>query len=963
MGGTLLAGLRSGVHAGALSVVGRRISAETARYQVEFLDGVIVQVTNRLTAEPYTAADDPGGVLGELPTGLSSARGSPNYGMVDAACRMHQHISGHEPAAAVESYACQHKPFAGSRVEVRRRGPAHLVVTYRGLWDGRPLPDSRTLAWAEGREFVYPSETYTLELQIDPRTDDLVIHPTAGAEVPGVCGVAFTVANVRDEVRLIRSMYCGTEALGAEEPETCTGLRWPSQWAVPLVIGAAPAGCFALWTQDPDSVTKYLHLRHRRGRWCLTVESLGEVPFGDKRECRGVAWRFNTFRGDWRGPADRYKAWLSASCGLTPRSRRRPGWMADIRAVVWSGFSEGWMRALAEALPAERIAIINVPPFENAARYPSVHWKPNSPLENPTRFGIDEGYRTQVRLAHDLGYRVLTWMPFSYTDAVHPLAARFWHARAMDYFEDHTKRSLKEVRIHPGCKGFRRLWAGWVRDVFERLGTDGMYFDVCPVDGTNLNGPIDGLSLTAGTRALLADFVRAFPERAVTGEYFNEVCAPAYHLANATYIGHYGMDASRRRARRAHPLIQYLFGDAVLLSTWWPGSGESFHLALDQEEASGYAPSLDGADALPDADAEARLRLTRARWFIEQDVTNDWPDLWHPAVKSYWRGKDGRRYGVLWDPNGSSRCVELTAGGEPTDRVIYARISGATRVALDGGLPHWIGYAGREVIGLNPAQRYIVLGDARPAGIPTVTALPEGAYLANTRTYPEATVVEVRSLGQEPAAGELRFAAGPLLRRVMTQSADAVLAPGQTGGAFRVTTPATVAFVTDELPLPAAGMSLSGRRPRFARFELTTAQAFARETPSNYFQPVTRHADGKTHPASFLLADYYPERAEYLVRVPAAPVLGIRVRVAVSPQALNRKEFHVWVNGQEALCLDGEPGATVTGVVGLGAYRDRTVLLSLWGTRPVPDNRTGPHEWHLGVIESPEPPETKGAGS
>lgn len=922
---------------------GRRIFVSTRRYSLELLDGCIVRIKNRLTGEDYTAEGDPSEILGRLPTGLSSVRGSPNYGAVELARRMHQHIYGHEPNSELAEFPTQHKPFERSKVSVERLGKNRLRVTYEGLSDGRKAPNKHAEQVFRDRMYTFPSESYELELTLEPGTGDLTIKPTASSRYPGICGVAYSLANISDRVHLLRCMYTGCEELGAEHPERAEGTRWPSQWTVQLIIGKADKGSFAVWAQDDRAITKYLHLRHYDRKWALSFESLTDAPFGDKWRVEGVEWRFNTFKDDWREAAERYKRWMRKAYKLIPLEKRRPRWLKNIRAVCWSRLGDEAERELASKIPASKVAIINVPPFEGQGRYPSVQWKPNYPMNDPERFKIKAEYRRKVQSAKKLGFRVITWMPFTYTDASHPLSARFWHARVIDYFEDHTRRSLKEVRIHPGYREFGRLWLRWMGDVLDEFNVDGLYFDVCPLDGTNLNGRIDGLTVTQGTVKLLNDFRRKFPDKALTGEYFSELVAGKYDFANATYIGHYGMNASRLRTRRAHPLLQYLFGDYVVLSTWWPGSGERFHLALDQEEASGYLPSICLGDASQDAGSEARLRLKRLRFFIKHNLRNYWPESWHPEVKSYWKGKDGKFYAFVNDRG--SRFLELTSLEGIEGATIYWRIKGATKVPIHGGLPDWLGYSDDHAIGLNPDHTYIYLGEHRRNDV-NITRIPDGTYLANTRTYPIATIVEVKSLGEGSVTGSLYFITDGSIRRVMTQSEDIILAERR-GGEVEVTTPVTLAFIRSELPELNPALELTALKPFFSRF--LDEEARPEKTPRNYFRMSTRKNKDQSLMHFLSLGDFHPEKAEYLVRVPDQPRLSLRVTVTVSASAMNRKKFYLLINGAEKLKVTGKPGETFSGSIPLEEYSGRSILISLYARRPTPDNYTGPHLWHISV--------------
>ena len=312
---------------GAIRVVGHDIIVSTSRYDATLRDGAVVTLVNKLTRETYTRTDDPAEWLRKLPTGLGCPRPTMHepHGKRNVQDVMDMHWPSDIKDGAKEAdklWMCQHKPWPGSTVRTRVLGPDHVRVTYEGLWDAVRAKNKAELDRCRGRRFEYPRESFTLDVRVDPKTHDLVMRPTVRSPYPGICGVAWSVANLRGDMRIVLPVLGGVELM-PDHPLGTRTHQWPMFWDAALWIGRTDKGSFAVWAEDKTLRVKYIQTRHGKDSWHMTMESCVDPPFGRFWELEGVDWRLNVFdTPDWRAGCDRYAAWMKRCWPLVPIESR-----------------------------------------------------------------------------------------------------------------------------------------------------------------------------------------------------------------------------------------------------------------------------------------------------------------------------------------------------------------------------------------------------------------------------------------------------------------------------------------------------------------------------------------------------------------------------------------------------------------------------------------------------------------
>ena len=191
--------------------------------------------------------------------------------------------------------------------------------------------------------------------RIDSDSGDLVIGQECTSSEPGVWGVSWCINEIPLEYSIIVPGRSGIR-LSAETRGRHHQFDYPMGWEAQLVIVEGPDCGFYVWADDARGRFKRLVVERDNDGWRLTFVTVNQAPFDRLTECRSVDWHVNTYRGDWRVPARRYRDWADANLRPTPVEEQKPAWVKDIRCVVIMGMNGDMLEALPGRLdPAQTI--------------------------------------------------------------------------------------------------------------------------------------------------------------------------------------------------------------------------------------------------------------------------------------------------------------------------------------------------------------------------------------------------------------------------------------------------------------------------------------------------------------------------------------------------------------------------------------------------------------------------------
>ena len=270
-----------------MKVVDNNIFVETDAYEIQFSDGVITQLYNKLTGEAYTLPLGIGGV----PTGISGRSGllRRNGGSIWT-----------DQATLIES---------------RKVAPLKAEIIFR---QGQN----------EIRQFI----------AVDENTDDLLIEQEGVSDTAGVYGIQWGCGNL--DVRNLDLVLPaeGGQIIDAEYPVPYTSFKYPGvwkdgSWEAQLAILQGQSGGFYVHSTDETFQFKVLHFEKDIESFALGFETQNQAPFDALTSAKSVTWRLNTYAGDWRVPAKHYRDWMEQT--FDPwRLDEMPTWVQNIGLVV-----------------------------------------------------------------------------------------------------------------------------------------------------------------------------------------------------------------------------------------------------------------------------------------------------------------------------------------------------------------------------------------------------------------------------------------------------------------------------------------------------------------------------------------------------------------------------------------------------------------------------------------------------
>ena len=254
-----------------IKVVDNNVFVETDSYEVQFTDGVITQIHNKLTAESYT-----------LPLGISGRSG------------------------------------------LLRRSGGSIWTDQATLTEARKVaPLKAEIVFNQGQNEI------RLFITVDENTDDLLIEQEGTSDTAGVYGIQWGCGNL--DVRNLDLILPadGGQIINAMSPFTSRSFNYPFSWEVQLAILQGEHGGFFVRGADETFQFKVLHYEKDVESFALGFETQNQAPFDALTSARSVVWRLNTYIDDWRVPARQYLDWMEQT--FQPwRLDEMPAWVGEI---------------------------------------------------------------------------------------------------------------------------------------------------------------------------------------------------------------------------------------------------------------------------------------------------------------------------------------------------------------------------------------------------------------------------------------------------------------------------------------------------------------------------------------------------------------------------------------------------------------------------------------------------------
>ena len=672
-----------------LEVVDNNVFIETDTYQVQFVDGVITQLYNKLTEEIYTLPLGSGGVTG----------------------------------------------FRGRSGLLKRDG--------RSIWtDQARLTGARKIAPLKA-EIVFRQEQneFRLFIGVDARSGDLLIEQEGTSDTAGVYGIQWGCVNLNSRNLDLILPADGGQIINAMAQFTFRVFLYPGSWEVQLAILQGEQGGFFVRSADETFQFKALHYEKYFESFALGFETQNQAPFDALTSAKSVVWRLNTYTGDWRVPARQYRDWMEQT--FQPwRLDEMPAWVGEIGLVVtYTGprLDVGILERLADQVdPTKTLLYLSEwrkDPFD--VNFPDYTAKPE--------FG------RFVEAAHQHGFRVMAHVNLIGVNADHIRYAEFqkfqyrnpWTGNLMGWFWDRINAPNRIAAINPASAEFRKYFVQQVKEVWQKYGVDAFFLDVSARVENDANGLIEGLNAAQGNVLLHKELAAAMPGVVFGGESLHEVT-----FFRESFAQRWKNPPRWNPTRRStpHPISTFLFSPytvpygylALPNPDWTPQLYQEF---LDTYEIWGVMPTLriGSVDDLGPERVRTQELLSIARTWQQRGFKPDFESDWTPNTLFQYVGEDGEIASLKKTETGATLVL-------PGGNLGYERVLGVTQVKTQRNILHWRAYNETTLLGLHPEKSYFLSDTPRDFSQVHINALPEGVSVTESRVTENAALFRLERM-------------------------------------------------------------------------------------------------------------------------------------------------------------------------------------------------------------------------
>ena len=674
------------VESAEVKIVDNSVFVETDTYEVEFMDGVITQLSNKLTGETYT-----------LPLGIGGVTG----------------IRG--------------------RSGLLRRNGGHVWTDQATLKEARKVaPLKAELVFRQGRNEV------RLFIGVDARSDDLLIEQEGTSDTAGVYGIQWGCVNLNHRNLDLILPAEGGQIIDAMSPITFRSFDYPSgsyHWEVQLAILQGEQGGFFVRGADETFQFKALHYEKGIDSFALGFETQNQAPFDTLTTAKSVVWRLNTYAGDWRVPARQYREWMEKT--FKPwRLDEMPAWVGEIGLVVTyidPRLDVGVLDTLANQVdPPKTLLYLN-------------QWRKDDYDVNYPDYTAKPNFGRFVEAAHQHGFRVMLHVNLIGVSPYHPVYAEFqkfryqdpWTGKFRGWFWDQMEAPNRHAFINLANSRFRNLLIQQLKNVWEKYGVDAFHLDVSHLVVNDANGLIEGLNAGQGNVLMHKELAEAMPGVVFSGEHLNEVTFFRESFAQRWKLPPQQFEPTPRGIPQPrgtpHPISAFLFSPYTLpygyLALPNPDRAPQLYQEyLNAYEIWGVLPTLQlwsVADLEPEQVRTQEL-LAIARTWQKQELEPDFESDWSTDTLFQYAGKGGK-----------IATLKITDGGTifdlPHEGTGYERIFGVTQVKTQRDIPYWRAYNETALLGLHPEKSYFLSGTPRDFSQVHINALPEGVSVTESR--------------------------------------------------------------------------------------------------------------------------------------------------------------------------------------------------------------------------------------
>ena len=692
--------------ASAISSTARGVVVETDRYRAEIVDGTLTSLVNKLTGEEVlSGAEAAAAVKPHVMSGLGTQNGA-------AATAMTDQIFLWPWSRFPINLTLPNQHFADEKSGVAwKTSDEGGTLTYTGLSDGVT---------------AYPDETFSLAVEVDSATGDLLLTPGGESPRTGVYGANLTVAPTNVGVSVEAPIFDGMTLTPDMRP-VLSHNKWPDFWDYAFVaLNGARRGAVGIWAQDTERRYKDLFFMTTPdlGGIALSLGTMNVPPFDKLTKAQGVTWHVQAFDKGWAQAAARFRDWRQKDVKIAPR----PEWTQHI-SFVNNGVNgeKHWLDTLSAYLNGEHLErTVTFAPVVRGAAFDTKHWD-NSPY--PT-------FKRDMAAWHASGAHLMAYLqPMIFWGVVPKDDAEGQRVAAMSDAAN-TQSPFQPVlgfrqfidQHHLGEPAWQGWFLNWVHSYIQDDGADGVYNDqsyLAPVDGRGL---INGMTPPQGMADYFYKEATQNPNAVEGTEHLQECNSVGASLGIGSGVL-WGSVPDMRRQRQLHPsavsnALAYpaatIYGFPHFSDIGMHGDAIIYHWGMDLMEGRGDLPGIAlqnmpfySGQLAPFAEWENEIKMDRDRvkLFVHYGLRPAYPDDRDRRTLSYFRGANGEDFRYEKQSWGT-RFVQVVGDHAV---VQYARAHGEMNApgATSGGgnVAGWVFYSETGPSGFLP-DRYYVLDPA-----------------------------------------------------------------------------------------------------------------------------------------------------------------------------------------------------------------------------------------------------------
>ncbi|MCY4552088.1 MAG: hypothetical protein OXC79_00325, partial [Candidatus Poribacteria bacterium] len=416
-----------------------------------------------------------------------------------------------------------------------------------------PLAVKLTARWHQ--------RTLLMWVVIDVLTGDLIIRQEGFSDQTGISTIGWGIGNL--DYDQVSPIVPGRSGKIMNEQHT-VDLYWmyPGLWEAPLaVVQGTLGGCFVMSEDETDQFKALGHWPERKkpNLFAIAFNTHNFLPFENRQHITSAIWRFNTYRGDWQVPAERYRQGMMER--NASRVARPPAWVKDIQLVVmYCSLNRNYIRML--DFLAQQINPKNVLLFCRSGWYDGEQEWPD--------VRVREDLPVFMSAAKQHGFRVMLYTGFQFVSQTHPLYPQ-WESFLYRGSDGHILGELElggPAIINPAASSFREYYVRVLKNWQSKYNFDAIHLDLNYF--IRNHEMIDGLTPIQGNMLLHEELIEAMPDIVFSGEFIHAVTSP--------YVAFYGTGDNSGYGD-PHPISDFLF------SQWSPAYSGTLAYLGDRHKA------------------------------------------------------------------------------------------------------------------------------------------------------------------------------------------------------------------------------------------------------------------------------------------------------------------------------------------------------------------------------------------